>query len=768
MQLKNIFTVVTFTLVATLQLLAQATLSDANIVGHVIEKGTDEHLPGFTIRIPGTTIGATTDASGHYSITNIAPGKYILEASCVGYLTTRRDITIKRDQTLEINFEAIPDVMQLEQVVVTGNKSEVKRRNSSSLVSVVGAPMFNIVSAACLADGLNFQPGVRVENDCQNCGFTQVRINGLDGHYSQILMNSRPVFSALTGVYGLEQIPANMIERVEVMRGGGSALFGSSAIGGTINIITKDPLENAADVTHTLTSVGISSSLENNTTLSASVVNDNNRIGLFVFGQNRTRDGYDHDNDGFTEIPQLKTQTLGFRSFFRTGQNSKLTAEYHGTHEFRRGGDQLDIPAHQAMVTEQTDHNIHAVDISSEFWSSDYKNRFSVYSSMQNTRRNSYYGSEMDPNAYGRTHDLVVVGGGQYIHSFDRLWFMPSELTGGIEYNYNYLNDVTIGYDHDVTQKINIYSAYIQNEWRTDKWGFLIGGRIDKHSLIHNPVFSPRANIRFNPSSNINFRLSYSTGFRSPQAYDEDFHVAVVGGERVVTILAPDLKQESSHSISASADLYHNFDNVQTNFIIDLFYTALNDVFVLRRLEETDAAGNAILERFNGSGARVAGVNLEAKAVFPSRIQLQAGCTLQRSRYTSDEHWSENPDVPPVRKMFRAPDTYGYFTFTYNPIKPLQIALTGTYSGSMLVQHLEGSGTPVDVAVNTPDFFDANIKLSYEFKLYNHSSLQLNVGMQNIFNSYQNDFDKGYLRDSGYIYGPTMPRSIFAGIKLHI
>ena len=106
--------------------------------------------------------------------------------------------------------------------------------------------LFESTHATCLAQGLSFQPGVRVEDNCQNCGFTQVRINGLDGHYSQILMDSRPIFSALTGMYGLEQIPANMIERVEVVRRGGSALFGASAIGGTINIITKEPTRNSA------------------------------------------------------------------------------------------------------------------------------------------------------------------------------------------------------------------------------------------------------------------------------------------------------------------------------------------------------------------------------------------------------------------------------------------------------------------------------------------------------------------------------------------
>lgn len=132
---------------------------------------------------------------------------------------------------------------------------------------MLSAKTFNLVNACSLADGLNFQPGVRVENDCQNCGFTQVRINGLDGHYSQILMNSRPVFSALAGVYGLEQIPATMIDRVEVMRGGGSALFGSSAVGGTINIITKDPMVNTANVSHQLTSIGVTGALDNNTTM---------------------------------------------------------------------------------------------------------------------------------------------------------------------------------------------------------------------------------------------------------------------------------------------------------------------------------------------------------------------------------------------------------------------------------------------------------------------------------------------------------------------
>ena len=228
-------------------------LTDAHIQGHAVEQGTGEHIPFLTVRLLGTNIGTNTDATGHYFLKNIPEGDYEIEISGIGYVPQTRKVKVRKGHTAEVQFELKPDVFQIETVVVTGNKSEVKRRNSSSLVSVVGGQLFDMVGASCLAEGLNFQPGVRVENDCQNCGFTQVRINGLDGHYSQILMNSRPVFSALAGVYGLEQIPANMIERVEVMRGGGSALFGSSAIGGTVNIITRDPLNNTAEGSHMLT-----------------------------------------------------------------------------------------------------------------------------------------------------------------------------------------------------------------------------------------------------------------------------------------------------------------------------------------------------------------------------------------------------------------------------------------------------------------------------------------------------------------------------------
>lgn len=742
--------------------------TDANIVGHVVDSTDGEHLPFCLITLQGTHLTAMTDASGHYALRDLTPGSYTVTASYTGYSPQSKTVTVEKGKTVEVNFELASDAFMLDQVVVTSSKTATLRRESPALVSVTAGSLLTDLGACSLADGLDFQPGVRVENDCQNCGFTQVRINGLDGHYSQILMNSRPVFSALTGVYGLEQIPANMIDRIEVMRGGGSALFGSSAIGGTINIITKDPQVNSAQFSHTLSSIGISGSLDNNTTLNASLVSDNHLAGIMIYGQSRTRDGYDHNADGYTEIAALQSKTIGSRMFLRPTRTSRLSLEYHATHEYRRGGDNLELPPHQAMVAEETDHNIHAAETTYDLWMNDATSHLSLFAALQSTRRKSYYGSEQDPDAYGRTTDLVVTTGAQFDRSVSHLLFSPAELVAGIEYNFNKLHDVTVGYNHDELQRINIFGAYLQNEWRTRRWGFLIGARLDKHSLISNPIISPRANIRFNPSDKLNFRLSYSTGFRSPQAYDEDFHVAVVGGERVVTVLAPGLRQESSQSVSASADMYFNIGSVRTNFLVEGFFTDLDDVFALRQLDEPDAAGNAVLERYNGSGARVMGLNLEAKAMFSARFDLQAGITLQRSRYKEPERWSDNPDVSPERRMFRTPDLYGYITANAELIHGLRAVLSGTLTGPMTVQHLVGSGTAVDMAVRTPSFFDFGVRLSYTFKLVDRVSLAVNAGITNILNAYQRDFDTGYQRDSGYIYGPALPRSLSCGVTVSL
>ena len=739
---------------------AELRKSDANIVGHILDKNTKEHLSYITVALKGTTIGTVTDATGHYFLKNLPEGEFMLEVSSIGYKTVTRKVVLKKGKTLEEDFEIEEDAVALDGVVVSANRSETTRRLAPTLVNVVDLKLFEQTNSTTLAQGLSFQPGVRVESNCQNCGFQQVRINGLDGPYTQILLDSRPIFSALSGVYGIEQIPASMIERVEVMRGGGSALFGSSAIAGTINIITKEPIRNSGMLSHTLTGIG-GNAFDNSTSLNASLVTDDQRAGLYIFGQNRHRAAYDHDDDGYSEIPKLHGQTVGFRSYLKTSLYSKLTFEYHHMEEFRRGGDLLNRPPHEANIAEQVEHSINGGGLKFDYFSPDEKHRFNVFASAQHIDRNSYYGGGQNPNAYGKTNDLNWMAGSQYIYSFGKCIFMPSDLTVGIEFNQDKLKDNMWGYNRQVNQTVKIGSAFLQNEWKNDKWGILIGGRLDKHNLIDNIIFSPRANLRFNPTEDINFRLSYSSGFRAPQAFDEDLHIENVGGSVAMIKLSDNLKEERSQSFSASADVYQRFGDFQVNFLVEGFFTKLNDVFALTDAEEE----NGILTRvrYNAPGARVMGLTLEGKLAYRNLFQFQAGLTLQQSHYDEAHEW--NPEAPKVKKMMRTPNTYGYFTATYTPIKPLSVTLSGTYTGSMLVPH-EAGVIEKPVTVMTKKFADIGLKAAYDFKLYKSINLQVNAGVQNIFNSYQNDFDKGPDRDSGYIYGPSLPRSFFAGVKI--
>lgn len=749
--------------VLSFSLHAENVMAIATLSGHTVLKDGNEHIGYIHIAVKGTTIGTATDAGGHYKLRNVPAGKQMLVASGVGFKTLEIPVVISGGASATVNFELEEDAVLLENVVVSANRNETKRNEASNIVNVITPKLFETTNSVCLAQSLNYQPGLRVENNCQNCGFQQVRINGLEGPYTQILIDSRPIFSALAGVYGIEQIPTNMIERVEVVRGGGSALFGSNAIAGTINIITKEPLSNSLTITNSTMLIG-GTKTDINTSVNAALVSDNNKAGVSLYGSTRQREAWDANGDGFTEIGLIRGSNIGFRSFFKTSNQSKLTLEYHNLEEFRRGGNNLHLPAHNSDITEQTDHLINSGGLKWEVFSPDYRHRAQFYTSAQHIRRDSYYGANQDPNAYGLTNDIAFVAGGQYVFAMKNFLFMPADLTLGAEYSFNHLVDTQLAYDRDIDQKVNITSAFLQNEWKNKTLSLLVGMRLDKHNLIEQPIISPRVNVRYNPATWVNLRTSFARGFRAPQAFDEDLHITAVGGEVQLIELDENLRPENSNSYSASAEFNRNFGKVKTNFVIEGFYTDINDVFYLNETG-TDLFGNTILTRTNGLGAVVKGINLEARVVPSATSSLQAGFTLQSSLYKEAQTWSSNEALMPIRQMFRSPGRYGYLTYSYTPVKPLTLSLSGTNTGTMLMQHF-GPETSADREVWTPDFYDVNFKTFYDIRIDGTTILQLNAGVQNIFNSFQKDFDTGIDRDAGYIYGPSLPRSYFAGVKL--
>jgi Outer membrane receptor for ferrienterochelin and colicins len=761
MEIKRI-TLLLVLLIFGITALAQNT--DANIFGHVIDKQTHEHLPYVNVSIKGTTKGSPTDDSGHFFITNLTEGKHVVEVSSVGYITITREIYVKKGESKEMNFEIEPDTQVMNDVVVSASRVAVNRKEAAVVVNVMRPKTLEQVNAINLAEGLNYQPGLRVENTCQNCGTNQLRINGLEGKYSQILIDSRPVFSALAGVYGLEQIPVSMIDRIEVIRGGGSALFGANAIGGVVNIITREPIKNSLNVGHTAKLID-GKSWDNMSSFNAALVSSDFKAGAYIFGTSHNRQGYDRDSDGFTELGKQKAMNIGTRAFYKFGKGSKITAEYHSLYEFRRGGDSIDFQPHLCQVAEQAEHHINGGGLTYDYLSKDTHFHMSAYGSLQNINRDSYYGTQYDLNAYGMSKDFSSVLGSQALYNFNRLIFMPSTLMAGVEWSTNHLTDEQPAYKRYIDQHADVASAFLQNEWKNKSFGLLFGIRVDKHSMMNKPVFSPRANVRWAIVPSVTTRLSYSSGFRAPQVFDEDLHIMAVGGDVAIIVLSPDLRPEYSHSFSGSIGWERFIGPFDFDVMVEGFYTVLNDVFVLRP-NGTDEQGNMIMERCNGSGAHVGGVNIEAQ-LQRDEFVVQIGYTYQQSRYTEPETWSDNPDIVPQRRMFRTPDSYGYITVLCPITERFKASVSGIYTGSMLVQHYAGY-VEKDCEKITSSFFDMGLKLTYDIPLCVGTTLQISGGIQNIFDSYQDDFDKGAYRDAGYIYGPTYPRTYFMGLKLSL
>lgn len=757
---KRLLTLVV-ALLSVCNIYANTPVDEGNqIFGHVIESGSEYDIPGASILIVELDRGTVADENGQFTIKNIAAGVYTVKVSAMGYKTMDKKVTVTNEHVADVHFALEEESYMTGEVVISANRNEVSRKEAPVVVNVVSQKLFQTVNAPDLAKSLNYQSGLRVENNCQNCTFPQVRINGLEGPYSQILINSRPVMSALSGVYGLEQIPANMIDRIEVVRGGGSALFGANAVAGTINIITKDPVNNSFQLGGNFSNMD-GQSWEQHFAANASLVSKNNTYGVALYETYRNRNPYDRDGDSFSEVGKLNSNTFGVRAYYRPSAESRISLEYHTTNEFRRGGNKFDLQPHESDITEQTKHIINSGGLTYDQFFNNRKHKLSLFGSIQHVDRNSYYGTEQDPNAYGKTDDLTWITGAMYVGDYEKCLFAPSVLTAGLEYQNNSLHDIMTGYDRDMKQDVRIASAFLQNEWKISYFTMLVGLRLDKHNLIDDLIFSPRLNFLYKASDAFQARLTWSTGFRAPQAYDEDLHLTAVGGENVQTVLADNLKEERSNSFSASVDWTTEFGHWQANILAEGFYTDLSDVFVIESISPE------LQERRNGDGAEVYGANFDAKIAHGKEAALQVGFTAQKSLYKSPEVWAETDSGEQLttKRMMRSPNYYGYFTFTSEPVKNFDFSLSGVYTGKMIVPHFQGY-IEENRMENVPDFIDLNVKLNYTFVLDDHVKLQISGGVQNILDKFQTDLDQGTFRDAGYFYGPTVPRTYFIGFKL--
>ena len=318
--MKNVFYL--FALLLCTFTTAAQTGATASLSGHIRDTGGP--LAGVNISSPSRRSGSVTDENGHFRLSVAAGKPVVLEISFLGYRSQQHTFILQAGEEKHWDVVMENDVLGLDAVVVSATRSSLPIYQAPVIVSRISSRLFERSQSVSLAEGLNFSPGLRLENNCQNCGFTQVRMNGLDGPYSQILIDGRAIFSALAGVYGLEMIPANMIERVEVVRGGGSVLYGGNAIAGTINIITKDPVANSLSVASNL-AVLRGGQPDQSLQLNGSIVAESLDKGISFFAFRRNRQPWDANDDGFSELTEIRNSTLGMTAFLKPDERSRLS-----------------------------------------------------------------------------------------------------------------------------------------------------------------------------------------------------------------------------------------------------------------------------------------------------------------------------------------------------------------------------------------------------------------------------------------------------------
>ena len=729
-------------------------------------------LPYANVILKGIKKGAMTDEQGAFKIVGLNSRLYSILVSYTGYRSVLKEINIS-NKNIEINFD-LEELSSLEEVVITGTRTFKRKTDSPIIVNILNSRALENVQACNLSEGLKFQPGLRVETDCQTCNYTQLRMNGLGGGYSQILINGRPIFSPLTGMYGLEQIPVNMIERIETIRGGGSTLYGSSAIGGVVNVITKTPKENSFNINSTYQNIKGSADdyiLSGN----GSLISNNKTTGVSLFFNHRNREYYDANGDNFSELPKLKNTAFGANFFFLPNNNQKLEASISNLYEYRYGGEMIDKAAHLTQQSEERIHHVLMGGLDYQINFNDDESSLITYVAGQRTNRDHYTGifpeeqnaiaEHLNNPPYGVSKTITLQGGVQLNHRFRNFIKGNNITTLGSEYLMDDVLDEISAYSYKIDQTTKNFATFLQSDWKiTPTLNLLSGIRADHHNLVDNIIFSPRVSILYKLKSNFQFRTTWSTGFRAPQAFDTDLHIAFAGGGISRISLSENLKEERSNSFSASINYDRPTENFIYGFTLEGFYTALKNAFYLEPLGE-DNFGERF-EKRNGDTARVKGVTLEIRGNYKKKIQLDAGFNIQTSKY--DKAVKVIEGLPAVKSFLRTPNEYGFATLNFMPNKKFSTSINFVYTGPMKLAHFAGAPEQnIDAFVTSKSFSEFGFKSSYIFNLNKPSTdFELFGGIKNIFDAYQSDFDTGKNRDSNYIYGPAAPRTIFVGLKM--
>jgi len=717
---------------------------------------TGETIPFVSVFENDQNIGVTTNFDGFFKI-SLQKGKVQLIVSANGYSTSRISYNIQNDTIVECILTSMQDV--LDEVVVSGTLTSISKRDSPIPVEVYSSEYLAKVPTPSIFEATQNINGVRPQINCAVCNTGDIHINGMEGPYTMVTIDGMPIVGGLSTVYGLQGIPNSLLERVEVVKGAASTLYGSEAVAGLINVITKD-VNSASDF-------ALESSVTswNEMQLDAHVKYKLGKVSS-IFGSSYYNYSVPIDNNGdnFTDLT-LKDRISLFNKFsFQRKENRVANILIRLLHEDRWGGEM------------QYSDSFRGGD--SVYGESIYTNRAEVIGNYELPikPRVVFSGSYSfhDQDSY---YGLVSYQAKQHIGYGQLVWHKSNstrhEMLTGLALRYNHYDDNTIA--TSIEDSVNMINApdnwflpgvFIQDNVKiNEKTKMLAGIRFDYHQN-HGVIFTPRLSVKYDPNDHTELRLGYGNGFRVVNLFTED-HAALTGAREVV--ISEDLQPEKSHNINLNYVHRINLKKIYFTFDASVFYTNFTNKIIPDYTTNDDQIIYGNLEGF----AISQGVSLNTRIIFTFPLRINFGATLL-DVYAMNR--DPNGQLQKERQLFAESYT-GTWSISYQIQKlRLSIDYTGSLYGPMKLPLVENDFR----AEFSKPFSLQNIKFSKDIG----SRLTVNIGVRNLLNfsppnnsilRANDPFDKkiddeidnpnGYSFDPTYIYSSFQGITFFAGVK---
>jgi outer membrane receptor for ferrienterochelin and colicins len=684
--------------------LALPALGQSNSVSGYVHDG-QAPLLYVNVGLLNSSKGCMTDENGRFNLEGLPIGEHILVFSSVGFEVKQVHVklsTTQASKAITVRLESSDNL--LEEVVITGTLRPMSKSSSPVPVELYTAKFFSANPTPSLFEGLQNVNGVRPQLNCNVCNTGDIHINGLEGPYTMVLMDGMPIVSGLSTVYGLSGIPQSLIERVEIVKGPASTLYGSEALGGVINIITKDPKDHQAFNADVM----LSSWQEINTDLSYSFKAGKKLksiMGLNYFLYDRP---FDKNQDGFTDITLQNRMSLFNKWLFQRRENRPFSLAFRYIWEDRWGGEMNWNPSFRGG------NERYAESIFMNRW--ELMGSYGIPGVKDLTLSVSANGHQQDA-AYGTT----LFNGNQYI-AFAQLtwakeWAKRHELLAGTAYRYTYYNDDTFAtgsYEQDQPSITHLPGIFVQDQWSLNEhWTVLTGMRWDVNS-IHGNIFTPRTNLKWTSANRLNIiRWSIGNGYRVANVFTED-HAALTGAREVVFL--EELKPERSWN--SNLNLVKKWRCANGTFI-SLDASAWYTRFSQRIFPDYMTDPNKIIYA-NLHGHSVSqGLSLTTDIVWASGLDTQIGITAQ------DVYVEENAErfTPVLTEQYSV-----VWKISYSfPEALINIDYTGNLYGPMKLPLLGALDQRAD---HSPWWSIQNIKLSKKLV----HGLEVYAGIKNILN----------------------------------